>query len=53
MPPSSTLEGGGEIDICTRGLFCTKFNFQQLLFEPFFDVVHIFGSTERVQSDEF
>ncbi len=26
---------GGEIDICSRGLFCTKFN-SKLLFEAFF-----------------
>ncbi len=36
----------GEIDICTRGLFCTKFNSKQLLFEDFFDVMCIFGSIE-------
>ncbi len=33
-----------EIDICARGLFCTKFNSEQLLFEAFFDVMCIFGS---------
>ncbi len=32
-PPSSTV---GEIGICSRGLFCTKFNSEQLLFEAFF-----------------
>ncbi len=26
----------GEIDICARALLCTKFNFEQLLFEAFF-----------------
>ncbi len=26
----------GEIDICVRGLFCTKFNFEQFLFKTFF-----------------
>ncbi len=44
-PPSSTL-GGAEIHKCARELFCTKFNFEQLLFEPFFDVLCIFGSVE-------
>ncbi len=36
----------GEIDICARGLFCAKFNFEQLLFEAFFDVMRIFGRVE-------
>ncbi len=26
------------------GLFCMKFNAEQLLFEPFLDVMRIFGS---------
>ncbi len=40
--------GGGEerIDICARGLFCTKFNFEQLLFKAFSDAMSIFGSVE-------
>ncbi len=37
---SSTL---GEIDKSARGLFYTKFNSEQLLFEPFFDRMRIFG----------
>ncbi len=36
----------GEIDICAPGLFCTKFNFEQLLFKPFFEATCIFGSVE-------
>ncbi len=35
-----------EIDICARGLFSMKFNFEQVLFEPFFDVMRIFGSVQ-------
>ncbi len=35
-----------EIDICSHGLFCTKFNSEQLLFEAFLNVLRIFGSTE-------
>ncbi len=42
-PPSSPLGG---IDICACRHFCTKFSSEQLLFEPFFDGVHIFGSAE-------
>ncbi len=38
--------GGGEIGICARGIFCIKFNSEQLLLEAFFDVMRIFGSTE-------
>ncbi len=38
--------GVGEIDICARGLFGTKFNFKQLLFKAFFEVMHIFGGIE-------
>ncbi len=36
-PPSTTGVGGGEIDTCAPGPFCTKFNFEQLLFKAFFD----------------
>ncbi len=36
----------GEIGICARRLFCMKFNYEQLLFEAFFDVMHIVGSIE-------
>ncbi len=45
-PPSSTTGGEGEIDKCARKLFCTKLNPEQLLFEPFFDVMRIFGRIE-------
>ncbi len=38
--------GGGEIDICTRGLFCTNLKFGQLLFTAIFDLLLIFGSVE-------
>ncbi len=41
--PNSTRGGGRHM--CSR-TFCTKFNSEQLLFEPFFDVMHIFGSAE-------
>ncbi len=37
----------GQIDICARGLFCTKFNFEQLLFKAFFYAMRIFGIVER------
>ncbi len=33
-----------EIDMGAHWLFCTKFNAQQLLFEAFLDIMHIFGS---------
>ncbi len=36
----------GETDICAHRLFCTKFNFKQLLFEDFFDGMCIYGSVE-------
>ncbi len=45
-PTSSTMGGWGEIDTCARGLFCTKFNFEQLLFKALFDAMRIFGSIE-------
>ncbi len=35
-----------DIDIHARGLICTKFNSEQLLFEAFVDVTHIFGNIE-------
>ncbi len=35
-----------EIDICAHGLFCMKFNFKQLLFKAFSDVMLIFGSVD-------
>ncbi len=34
-----------EEDICARGLFCTKFNYEQFLFEAFLDM-RIFGSVQ-------
>ncbi len=37
---------GEGIEICACGLFRTKFNSEQLLFEAFFDVMRIFGSVE-------
>ncbi len=42
--PPSSMQGG--IYIWARGLFCTKFNSEELLFEPFFDVMRIFGNVE-------
>ncbi len=48
-PRNSIPPGGGgcEIDICApRGLFCTKFKSEQLLFDAFFHVMRIFGSVE-------
>ncbi len=35
-----------EIDISARGLFRTKFNFEQFLFKAFFDAMRIFGDVE-------
>ncbi len=35
-----------KIDISARGLFWTKFNSEQLLFETFFDAMRIFGSVQ-------
>ncbi len=32
-----------EIDKCAHGLFATKFNYEQLSLEVFFDVMRIFG----------
>ncbi len=32
------------IDICAHGLFCIKFNYEQLLLEAFFDAMCIFVS---------
>ncbi len=31
-----------KIDICAHRRFCTKFNFEPLLFETFFEVMRIF-----------
>ncbi len=35
-----------EVDICAYWLFCLKFNAQQLLFEPFSNIIGNFGSVE-------
>ncbi len=43
----------GEIDICSCGLLCTKFNSEQLFFKAFFDVIRIFGSTEPQSESNF
>ncbi len=43
----------GETDKCVYGLFCTKFNSEQLLFEAFFDVMRIFGSFEPQSESNF
>ncbi len=43
-----------EINMCARrGQFYKKFNFEQLLFEPFFDVMRIFGSIEPQSESNF
>ncbi len=44
--PLASLQGGGDKVICARGLFCTKFNIELLLFKAFFDAMRIFGSVE-------
>ncbi len=49
--PSSTCEG--DRHICARGLFCMKFNSEQLLFEAFFDVMRIFGSVQPQNESNF
>ncbi len=36
----------GEIEVCAHWLFCMEFNAQQLLFEAFLDIMHIFDSVE-------
>ncbi len=36
----------GQTDTCDQGLFCTKFNSKQHLYESFFDAMCIFGSVE-------
>ncbi len=43
----------GEIDIWARGLFCTKFDSKQLLFEAFFHKMRIFGSIEPQSESNF
>ncbi len=49
-PPSAPLLG--DTDICAHQLFCMKFNSEQLLFEAFFDLMHIFGNIEP-QSESY
>ncbi len=44
--PLATL--WGKIDICRRGLFWTKFNAEQLLFERFLAATRIFGRVINV-----
>ncbi len=47
LKPPGPIPWGDKIDICAGGLFCTKFNSEQLLFEAFFFyVIRIFGSIE-------
>ncbi len=43
----------GEIDICTHKPFRMKFNAQQLLLEPFFDIMRIFSSIELYSESSF
>ncbi len=42
--PLASFWGRGLVDICARGLFCTKFNYKQPLLEAFFYAMCIFGS---------
>ncbi len=41
--PSSTLGG---IDMCAHWIFCRKLKSQQLLLQPFFHIIGIFGSVK-------
>ncbi len=43
----------GEIDICPRELFCPEFDAEKLLFEPFFGIMHIFGSVQPKNECDF
>ncbi len=43
----------GEIDICAWVLFCTKFNFEQLLFKALFYATRLFGSVKPQTSCTF
>ncbi len=43
----------GEIDICAHRLFCTNFNFKQLLFEKLFDIIGYFGSIQPENESTF
>ncbi len=49
-PSSSTPVVDGHISSWN---FCTKFNDKQLLFQTFFDVMHIFGSVEPQTESTF
>ncbi len=42
-----------EINICAGWLFCSKFNMEKHLFEPFFDAMRIFGSVEPQSESTF
>ncbi len=42
-PPTSTLDGGIHLH---PALFCMEFKTERLLFEPFLDIMRIFGSIE-------
>ncbi len=39
--------------MCAHCLFCMEFNAQQLLFEPFLDIMRIFGSVEPSSESTF
>ncbi len=43
----------GEMDLCARGLFHTKFNSEQLSLEAFFDVMRTFDSDESQSEFNF
>ncbi len=43
----------GEIYTCAHGLFCTKFNSKQLLFEQFFDIISNFASIQPENESTF
>ncbi len=51
MIPLAPLRG--EIDICARGLFCTKFNFEHFLFKASIDATRIFGSVGHQSGPTF
>ncbi len=41
------------IEICIQWVFCKKFNFRQLLFEAFFDIIWTFGRNQVKFSKSF
>ncbi len=47
------LHSWGEIEIYTHWIFCRKFNFRQLLFEAFFDILGTFGSVHLQSKPTF